>query len=474
MAGSIVDYLKKAGRDSSYQARKKLAEEYGISGYAGTAAQNTDLLSRLQSGVQNAVQQVQNTVKPEGPTANVLQGVAPANQSYTKTGNSGAFQTSDRTNSYYTNLKNLEANAPGDYERSDAVQDYQDRLQDLEGQKPGPYVSKYEAQIDSILDSILNGKEFSYTANDLANDDLYEMYRENYMKQGNQAMRDAMGNAAALTGGYGSTYAQAAGQQAYDEYLSGLNDMALEFADRAYDRYLNDRADRYNQMGVVTGLDNTDYGRYRDEVADYYSDLSYLSGRYDSEYAKDYGEYQGDVNRYYNDLNYNAGRYDSGYSQDFGEYQSNIQQEQWAQEFAQQQALAAQEQARWEAEMAFNREQFAWQKSKTSGSKGGSSGGSGASKEEARSTTLGGWAPLAASLAVKLDEKRITNSQAYETVIEEMEKGNLTEDEAYMAMLDAGIDMDKAMIEEQAEQYSLENLAQDYGLQIALGIRKKR
>ena len=48
--GSIVDYLKGQGQDSSYNARKKLAEQHGISNYSGTAAQNTSLLRRLQSG----------------------------------------------------------------------------------------------------------------------------------------------------------------------------------------------------------------------------------------------------------------------------------------------------------------------------------------------------------------------------------------------------------------------------------------
>ena len=42
--GSIVGYLSSSERDSSYDARRKLAEEYGISGYSGTASQNTKFL----------------------------------------------------------------------------------------------------------------------------------------------------------------------------------------------------------------------------------------------------------------------------------------------------------------------------------------------------------------------------------------------------------------------------------------------
>ena len=46
---SIVDYLKSQGQDSSYSARKKLAEERGITNYSGTAAQNTQLLNMLRN-----------------------------------------------------------------------------------------------------------------------------------------------------------------------------------------------------------------------------------------------------------------------------------------------------------------------------------------------------------------------------------------------------------------------------------------
>ncbi|MBD8007724.1 N-acetylmuramoyl-L-alanine amidase [Bacillus norwichensis] len=46
--GSIVDYLKSIGADSSLANRKKLAAEYGIKNYTGTAAQNNQLLKKLR------------------------------------------------------------------------------------------------------------------------------------------------------------------------------------------------------------------------------------------------------------------------------------------------------------------------------------------------------------------------------------------------------------------------------------------
>ena len=46
-----------------------------------------------------------------------------------------------------------------------------------------------------------------------------------------------MGKAAALTGGYGNTYAQTAGQQSYEAYMQQLGSVIPELYDRAYDRY---------------------------------------------------------------------------------------------------------------------------------------------------------------------------------------------------------------------------------------------
>lgn len=48
--GSIVDYLNSKGINSSFNNRSKLAAQNGISGYKGSAAQNTQLLEKLKAG----------------------------------------------------------------------------------------------------------------------------------------------------------------------------------------------------------------------------------------------------------------------------------------------------------------------------------------------------------------------------------------------------------------------------------------
>lgn len=47
---SITDYLKSVGKPSNFASRAKLAEQHKISGYGGTAAQNTQLLNLLRGG----------------------------------------------------------------------------------------------------------------------------------------------------------------------------------------------------------------------------------------------------------------------------------------------------------------------------------------------------------------------------------------------------------------------------------------
>jgi hypothetical protein len=47
---SVVDYLNKSGMPSDYNSRAAMAKQYGIEGYTGSAAQNTQLLGILQNG----------------------------------------------------------------------------------------------------------------------------------------------------------------------------------------------------------------------------------------------------------------------------------------------------------------------------------------------------------------------------------------------------------------------------------------
>lgn len=106
----------------------------------------------------------------------------------------------------------------------------------------------YEAQANALYEQLMNRGDFRY---DLQGDMLYRQYADQYSQMGKTAMRDAMGTAAGLTGGYGNSYAQQVGNQAYQGYLGQLNDMVPEFYDRAYNEWLNEGTDLQNRYQLA-------------------------------------------------------------------------------------------------------------------------------------------------------------------------------------------------------------------------------
>lgn len=95
----------------------------------------------------------------------------------------------------------------------------------------------YIQQLNALYDQIMNRKPFQY---DLNGDLLYRQMADQYTQLGQQAMRDTMGQAAALTGGYGNSYAQQVGNQAYQQYLTYLNEQIPSLYDRAYNVWQNE------------------------------------------------------------------------------------------------------------------------------------------------------------------------------------------------------------------------------------------
>ena len=81
------------------------------------------------------------------------------------------------------------------------------------------YTSEYQGRLDSALDSVTNRQEFTY---DPLKDANYQALSKLYNKQGEQAAQNTLGDAAALNGGYGSSYAVTASQQARNDYNQKL------------------------------------------------------------------------------------------------------------------------------------------------------------------------------------------------------------------------------------------------------------
>lgn len=179
------------------------------------------------------------------------------------------------------------------YKPSDAVTRAQDLLKQQLGQKPGAYQSQWQTQLDDIMGQILNRKPFTY---DLNGDALYQQYKDRYMQQGRMAMMDTMGQAQAMTGGYGNSYAQSVGQQAYHGHLQQLNDVVPELYQLAMSKYQMEGDALADQHALLAQKEATDYGRYQDQMGDWQAERDYLAGRYDAERDYDYGRYADDRN----------------------------------------------------------------------------------------------------------------------------------------------------------------------------------
>ena len=103
------------------------------------------------------------------------------------------------------------------------------------------------ARIDQMLDALL-GEEFDY---DPASDKLYAAYRQQYERQADLASANALGAAAALTGGRASTAAVAAAQQAGGYYRAMLAGKLPELAQLAYERYNGERKTRLSAIDAM-------------------------------------------------------------------------------------------------------------------------------------------------------------------------------------------------------------------------------
>ena len=176
----------------------------------------------------------------------------------------------------------------GGYTPGSAVQQAQAYLNQVQSRRPGEYQSQWDGELTELYNRIAKRKPFSY---DIGTDPVYQQYREQYQRQGRLAMQDTMGQAAALTGGYGSTYGEQVGQQAYNAYLQNLNDVVPDLYNAAYNRYRDEGTELYNQYGLLSDRENQAYSRYRDTVNDYYSDLSDARSAYDSAYSRDYNQW---------------------------------------------------------------------------------------------------------------------------------------------------------------------------------------
>lgn len=159
----------------------------------------------------------------------------------------------------YEKQRNAKIKGEGlDYETSDYYSKYLPENRYTYDPSKNDAYQRANDQATAIYDKIMNRGEFSYDVN---KDKLYQQYRDLYAQMGRGAMEDTMGQAAALTGGYGSTYSQNAGQQAYNAYLQKLNEVVPELYNAAYDRYNQEGQNLMNLYSMARSNADSAYER---------------------------------------------------------------------------------------------------------------------------------------------------------------------------------------------------------------------
>lgn len=132
------------------------------------------------------------------------------------------------------------------------------------------YESRNSEQMDALTDQYLNG---SYDPN---TDKAFQDYANLMMKQGNQAMRDTVARASSMTGGYGNSYAQSAGQQAYNGYLDQIGAAEQSFRSQ----YNNDLL---SKLGLLEQQEARDKAAWESDYA-----AAYARAQNEATYGGDY------------------------------------------------------------------------------------------------------------------------------------------------------------------------------------------
>ena len=344
---SIVDFLNSEGKDSSFSTRKQLAVGAGITNYTGTATQNATLLNHLRGGgsgtTANAASDSSTVSKTPKST---IAGVSDA----TYAGMNKGFVESDETKS----LGNQKNDALGGYKDHASKTDIVDQStkNKMNSQFVTPdsviqadsYLSKqlaqiqsgrtsYSDQLDDMISQIMNRDKFEYDAD---SDQLFQQALASAMNSGKSAMQDTIGQASALTGGYGSTYATSAGNQAYNAFIEDAYDNLPEYYQMALQAYQMEGQEMYQQLGMLSDADAREYGRMVDAY-------NATSQKRNQDYSEAYALHQDSVNNAINYANFqlnehgqiannlfniyssDLNEYENAYAKEWGEWNTGVQ-----------------------------------------------------------------------------------------------------------------------------------------------------
>ena len=196
--------------------------------------------------------------KAQKVTANQYNGPAYQAQNYTSGYKGQNYQSSFNPTEFKDNYnaQNYVSNyKPSTFNEQFNAQNYVSNYKPTEftdAYNPGQYQSQYMPQIESALNGVTN---FQY---DPMQDASYQALAKVYGMRGNLAAKSTLADAASLNGGYGTSNAVSAAQQARNQYNQELAGYIPQLEQAAYQR-------AQGNLAALQDMDNTLYGRFSDD-----------------------------------------------------------------------------------------------------------------------------------------------------------------------------------------------------------------
>ena len=322
------------------------------------------------------------TKTPESPATPKINGVDNSlvdtiNSKYTE--NDALLEqkqgVTDRANAYMDFASNTDiissdvwAGLTTGYSKSNAVLQAEQLLQSKIDQG---YAGTHKEALNNLLNEFMNREDFEY---DVDKDQMFQQALASAMGSGKTAMQDTMGQAAALTGGYGSTYATTAGNQAYNAFIEDAYNNLPEYYNMALQAYEAEGQQMIQQYNMLDAADTKEYSQWFDDITlqyqqtrdmvndDYnqwnanqtmyanaanmqlaenaqigsnlYNMYSVASNEYENAYAKDWQNWQQSIDSAYKLANLQSSDYWNTENLNFQKDQADISQSNWEKSYA--------------------------------------------------------------------------------------------------------------------------------------------
>jgi hypothetical protein len=297
---SIVDFLRDSKQDSSFNARKKLAEKYNIGGYAGIADQNLKLLGMLRNPAPDVKDvpvladkpvlkaEVKPEIKPDtvnpvlDPNGNAYV-ITPGGFSTVGKGANGSYMlgSGDRYATQDEADRIRSAMSSGQPITTDILQGISSKPSsggtnffDMAWDKLNPVRQK----INDLLSGIFGDLSKPYNSTEDAD---YQMYRADMLKQADTAYSNINADYLGNQGGNFNSAAQQIASSAKNDLVNKANLAAADFEDRFNANQRNKMSDSMNLVNQLLGIDEANtaaqdkaFQKQIDTIDQYYNDFT--------------------------------------------------------------------------------------------------------------------------------------------------------------------------------------------------------